>query len=282
MSRRQPPVIIIGMHRSGTTLVAKTLEKLGLFVGWRKDVNNEALFFLHLNEWLLAQAGSRWDRPPAVGEWLGDDTFRELLGRTLRSALTNINAASYWGVSGILTRRQQFCAPFPWGWKDPRNTITLPLWLDLFPDARVIHIRRHGLDVAMSLVRRNREFATNYCTRGLARWRPFTRMKPLWFSPHCDRAEDAFDLWECYLQHAENHLAPLARQTFDLRFEDFLASPEVLTAKLAAFCGVSADSASVAEACFNLQTGRAFVYRTDSSLLELADRYRSRLAAHGY
>jgi hypothetical protein len=41
-----------------------------------------------------------------------------------------------------------------WGWKDPRNSITLPVWLKLFPDARVIHIVRNGVDVAESLYRR--------------------------------------------------------------------------------------------------------------------------------
>ena len=28
--------------------------------------------------------------------------------------------------------------PFPWGWKDPRNSITLPLWLRLYPEAKII------------------------------------------------------------------------------------------------------------------------------------------------
>ena len=40
-----PPIIIIGMSRSGTGMLAKMLEDLGLFIGKSKDRNNEALFF---------------------------------------------------------------------------------------------------------------------------------------------------------------------------------------------------------------------------------------------
>jgi hypothetical protein len=40
-----PPVIIIGMSRSGTTLLVEMLEQLGLFAGNKKTRNNEALFF---------------------------------------------------------------------------------------------------------------------------------------------------------------------------------------------------------------------------------------------
>ncbi len=30
-----------------------------------------------------------------------------------------------------------------WGWKDPRNTFTLPMWLSIFPKARVLHVLRN-------------------------------------------------------------------------------------------------------------------------------------------
>lgn len=39
------PVIIIGMHRSGTSMISRMIEALGLFQGKEKDPNNEAFFF---------------------------------------------------------------------------------------------------------------------------------------------------------------------------------------------------------------------------------------------
>jgi hypothetical protein len=43
--KSHPPVIIIGMSRSGTTMLVEMLEQLGLFVGRKKTRNNEAVFF---------------------------------------------------------------------------------------------------------------------------------------------------------------------------------------------------------------------------------------------
>ena len=39
------PIIIIGMHRSGTSMLSKILEDSDIFLGNNKDINNEALFF---------------------------------------------------------------------------------------------------------------------------------------------------------------------------------------------------------------------------------------------
>ena len=39
------PIIIIGMHRSGTSMLSKILEYSDIFLGNNKDINNEALFF---------------------------------------------------------------------------------------------------------------------------------------------------------------------------------------------------------------------------------------------
>src|SRR5262249_37801388 len=57
------PVIIVGMHRSGTSMITGILQDLGLFVGYNLDENNEPLFFANLNNWLLRQCAAEWDFP---------------------------------------------------------------------------------------------------------------------------------------------------------------------------------------------------------------------------
>jgi hypothetical protein len=42
-----------------------------------------------------------------------------------------------------------------WGWKDPRNSITMPFWRSLLPDAKVVICVRNPAEVAASLSRRN-------------------------------------------------------------------------------------------------------------------------------
>ena len=49
----QQPIIILGMHRSGTTMITKMLENLGLFVGAEKEINHESLFFWEINNWIF-------------------------------------------------------------------------------------------------------------------------------------------------------------------------------------------------------------------------------------
>lgn len=42
----------------------------------------------------------------------------------------------------------------PWHWKCPSSALYLPTWLKLFPEAKIIFIRRPDLEVAESLFRR--------------------------------------------------------------------------------------------------------------------------------
>ena len=39
----------------------------------------------------------------------------------------------------------------PWGWKDPRNAVTLPFWKGLLPSMKVIVCVRHPAETASSL-----------------------------------------------------------------------------------------------------------------------------------
>ena len=59
MAKWEQPVIIIGMHRSGTTMITDMLRRLGLFVGNDLEENSESMFFINHNDWLLNQSGGR-------------------------------------------------------------------------------------------------------------------------------------------------------------------------------------------------------------------------------
>src|SRR6266542_1734486 len=73
-ARMSPPLIVIGMHRSGTSVVAQMLDRLGVYMGpqlglpgverhasAQPEVLAEAPQFLALNERLLGRAGATWD-----------------------------------------------------------------------------------------------------------------------------------------------------------------------------------------------------------------------------
>ena len=63
MKEKYSPIIITGMHRSGTTLLSQLLEKNDIFMGRYKETNNESKFFLRINRWMMTTIGASWDNP---------------------------------------------------------------------------------------------------------------------------------------------------------------------------------------------------------------------------
>lgn len=108
--------------------------------------NSEAVFFLWLNGWLLLQSGGAWDYPEPIDSLIKDEENFLFLTDCLSDQLKALRAASFLGIGNFLRYPSIGNLDIPWGWKDPRNTFTLPFWLKLFPQAKVIHISRHGVD----------------------------------------------------------------------------------------------------------------------------------------
>jgi GT2 family glycosyltransferase len=142
-------------------MVAALLYHAGLYLGPRKELmppgpDNEDGYwenmrFVELNEELFRAAGGGWDAPPAEF----DLDRPEVLAVRVKAAALG----------------REFDQRSPWGWKDPRNTVTLPFWLDLFPQLRIVACVRNPLEVALSLHRRN-DFSYE---RGLALWLEYNR-----------------------------------------------------------------------------------------------------------
>jgi Sulfotransferase family len=275
----RPPVILIGMHRSGTTLLAKLLDALGLFVGWRLAENHEASFFNRHNSWLLAAAGGRWDTPAPIDHLLADPVGRELASEYLRGRLSSLPALEFLGPARFLRRRSLLALAEPWGWKDPRTTVTLPIWLELFPGARVVHLVRNGVDVAASLVRRQRS-GLDVARRTFARRRRLFRLvaKRGWFgtSPRMLDRSQAIALWEEYLTYAERFTAGLGERLLVMRYEDFLADPAGKLGVLACFCGLAATGDALAAATVSVRPQRSLAFRDDAELTVLWRETRNR------
>lgn len=131
-------ICIAGAPRSGTSLITQLLHRCGLNLGpperlMPASINNsdgywENLRFVGVNERLLAASGGTWFAPPLA----------------LRTS------------PEIAAEAQSIVAQFegqePWGWKDPRNALTLPFWKSLLPSMKVLVCVRHPAEAAASLV----------------------------------------------------------------------------------------------------------------------------------
>ncbi len=276
------PILVIGAHRSGTSALARVLESLGVFVGAKLDPNHEPWFFLRLNEWLLAQCGGRWDHPAVIDDLLADAATRSLARDYLAFALRTPRAIGFLGTARYLRRRGIDRLVEPWGFKDPRTTYTLPLWLDLFPTARVVHIHRHGVDVADSLCRRHRAHLER-SRRGFDRNKPLLALlrKRAGFgeSARCATLEGAFSLWEDYVTRARTHVAGLGERAREVAYEDLAGAPRETIAALAAFCGLLPGDEAIDRAAALMSSDRVAAHATDARLAEFARSVESRVRA---
>jgi hypothetical protein len=282
------PVIIIGMHRSGTTMITRLLEAIGLFVGQNKESNHEAMFFNRINEWLVSQCGGFWDHPEPIHYLIENTDIRALVTDYIgRYLLKSPRTIGFLGWRKYLRYGNLHGLDFPWGWKSPLNTYTLPLWQDLFPEAKVLHIYRHGVDVANSLrVRGRREMEQTWLQKFYYRF-PLLHWlvpKPGSFieSVRCDSLEGGLSLWEEYLAEARRHMSPLTGRALELRYEDFLSEPKVALKEMATFCELSASEATIEQVATLVKRERAYAYRRDPALRAFADRVAPRLVAQSY
>lgn len=266
-------------------MLARMLEKLGLFVGWRKERNHEALFFLHLNEWLLRQSGGAWDHPAPIRYLLENKGVRTLVVDYIRFLTKTPHVISFLGFPRYLRYRSPVNLDIPWGWKDPRNTFTLPLWLELFPEAKVIHIYRHGVDVAQSLrARCEKVLATSsraYEKRKLVYW---LRPKRGGFVDtfRCASLAGGFSLWEEYIREARAHVLALGKRATEVKYEDFLAKPHGTLNNLIEFVGLDVDDMAIQMVVEQVESRRAYAYRESAELRSFAERVAERLKIYGY
>lgn len=274
----RPPVVVIGMHRSGTTLTARVLDRHGLFVGARQAAQHESSYFNKQNRWLLASAGGRWDTPCAIDHLLADTAGKHLAVEYLRLQQASPRAVEFLGLARYLRLRRIDRLAEPWGWKDPRTTVTLPLWLEVFPGARVLHVVRNGVDVAESLYRR--QLAGQ--SQAESRWnrlRPIyhLRSKKGWFgtSPRLTRRIEGFRLWEEYLGFAERHTSGLGDRVKTVRFEDMLARPSDILPQILEFCRLPARRQEVERTIATLRPERSEAFRGQETLIDMWEQVRS-------
>ena len=158
-----PALVVAGMHRSGTSLVASLVAGAGVSMGTR-----------------LLAAGRGNER----GHF-EDLDFQELHQKALRANGLHgdgiVPAGQPAVPAGLLSRARELIAARratgkPWGWKDPRTLLFLDFWSEVAPEASWLLVFRSPWEVADSLYRRLDETTTSDPLLAIHAWMHANRL----------------------------------------------------------------------------------------------------------
>ena len=222
------PVIVLGMHRSGTTMIAKLLETAGVFMGARLSGNHEPRVFQDANRQIFDYFQTGWiaaERVPSPKMLMNgfDGLCSDIALRLTEDIPLCFCDARQAGTSG-------------WGFKDPRTSVTAGLFLRLFPEASAIFVYRGAEDVAASILKRELMIQNKY---------PDTT--DITFEDHVSILMRAVKAWKVYNERAIAILPRFRRQAF-LRYEDVVGSPRLLLQQAFARIGVEISDTAIESA----------------------------------
>ena len=162
-----PPILVLGMHRSGTSALARVLGMMGAWIGDDDDLlpphptDNPTGYWeradvVHSHEDFLANVGHAWDRVAGF-EWerLRIGARNELDAR-LRTVTSRFDSAGR-----------------PWLLKDPRLCLLLPAWRRIVSDPIYVVAVRDPRETAVSMLSSHRGVYTSHFL--LALWERYLR-----------------------------------------------------------------------------------------------------------
>lgn len=202
-------IVVLGMHRTGTSLVAGALHKMGISMGKRfrpPDSSNphgywEDLDWRDLNKAILSGTGGTWYSPPSLPR-----IEREVARLAFR-------------VRELVAERDG--TGKLWGMKDPRTALSIQYIHPLLPSPRYIITHRQLWSTMDSLARRSRLRHSSY-----------------YETPEHWRA-----LIDLYNLRIESFLSTVSPIVHVVKFEEAIHTPEPIIRGLADFLGITDESA---------------------------------------
>lgn len=259
---RTDPVVVLGMHRSGTTLLTRILSRLGIFMGHKLQATHEPIFFRDLDNEVLSIAHAAWDMPLNVSYLLENDEYKQ---RIIKYMISKVSSLKFiYSYVGLKNTWRYFGPPkIRWGIKEPRMTILWPLWKEVYSDAAFIFIHRNGTDVATSLYRREQRFL-NIVEPGS------------WYSLRCRNLARAFELWEEYHALFLQHVADTGECPIHvLSYENLLADPVKEMNKIGEFLGIRFDSKLIGKATSDIDSSRRYAFPKDEELVTFHNKIKN-------
>jgi len=150
-TNKRKVIVVLGMHRSGTSALSGMLQRLGVSFGSMlippiRGVNEKGFFehsdIVQLHDQLLESFGLCWmDFKPLPQNWLDAESV-VIVKRKIRHIID-----------------RDFSEAELWGLKDPRLCVLFPIWTDVLNDSgcelKIVRIHRTPDEVVQSLNKRD-------------------------------------------------------------------------------------------------------------------------------
>jgi hypothetical protein len=148
-------VVVLGMHRSGTSLVIGLLELHGCYIGevssktsaLKPTGTKEHLLVREINNEILEVTNSNWTNPVCP----------QLINLKTEKKIESV-------VSELMRHKN-------WALKDPRMVFTYDIWREYLPPHKTLYCLRDSNDVARSLLKKNQM----PLSKGLALWLKYNK-----------------------------------------------------------------------------------------------------------
>lgn len=182
MAMTSSTLLVAGMHRSGTSLVASAVARMGVDLGREfapPDSRNrrgyfEDIEFLSLHRKILRACSPLDESGHVDWGWTEGERFE-----VHRSARFRDEARRLVASRGGRSRW--------WGWKDPRSTLLLDFWDALLDDARYVLVYRYPWEVADSMQRIGEEVFLRHPEWSIPIWSFYNRRLVDFYRRHADR-----------------------------------------------------------------------------------------------
>ena len=193
-------------------------------MGLRVDDNWELNHTRRINQFIFRQINATWDHvTPFNNLYKSNDHVRQL-ELLMRSFINRRFILDHFGLSDSIAIKPKSGKTWFWGWKDPRNTFTLPFWKAIFPAAKIIHIYRNPVDVGLSLKTREELTGVDYENNYKTRFKKIIRYGRIGMSNvNMLDAENGCRLWEQYVSQALEHDKTYGNDVLSICYEELLA-----------------------------------------------------------
>ena len=199
------PIIVLGVERSGTSVVAEMVHRWGAYAG-ASEMLHEADVHAPRGYWEFLPL---WDLLAELGDFASGATWWD---RDFQQRIEDEATDPVYRTKAIELMSQMHKED-PWFWKDPALSHFLPFWKQIWGDAIYIITVRNPRDTAVSwqkfIMPSNVKVRISFVAMNLLRWQHMMTL---------------------ILQHTED-----AQHRLFLGYEDIMRKPRVQAERLAEF-----------------------------------------------